>query len=179
MVTVEGVEIEMVERGTGRPVRWLHGEDGLCLWLQRGFSVASACCAYGSSAASGVLSWGGGQQGQGHAVGSAGRWGVNVACPSSTGPRAIRCAFRDAVNPLGLEVRAGLHTGECELMGDDVGGIAVHTGARVAAEAAPSEVLVSSTVKDLVAGAGLRFADRGTRTLQGVPGEWRLFAVQS
>src|SRR2546429_6208370 len=85
---------------------------------------------------------------------------------------------RDGVRPLGVEIRAGLHTGECELMGDDVGGIAVHIGARVAASAAPSEVLVSSTVKDLVAGSGLRFVDRGTHDLRGVPGEWRLFAVE-
>jgi class 3 adenylate cyclase len=94
--------------------------------------------------------------------------------------RAIRCAcaVRDGVRPLGVEVRAGLHTGECEVMGDDVGGIAVHIGARVVASAAPSEVLVSSTVKDLVAGSGLRFVDRGTHTLHGVPGEWRLFAVE-
>jgi class 3 adenylate cyclase/pimeloyl-ACP methyl ester carboxylesterase len=93
--------------------------------------------------------------------------------------RAIRCAsaISDAVRPLGIEVRAGLHTGECELMGDDVGGIAVHIGARVVAEAAPSEVLVSSTVKDLVAGSGIQFADRGLRALRGVPGEWRLFAA--
>ena len=83
--------------------------DGLCLWLQRGFSVLCVRLQRSFS----VLSWGAGQQGQGHAVGKCGRWGVNVACPSSTGPRAIRCAFRDAVNPLGLEVRAGLHTGEC------------------------------------------------------------------
>ena len=94
--------------------------------------------------------------------------------------RAIRCAcaVRDGVRPLGIEIRAGLHTGECELMGEDVGGIAVHIGARVATSAAPSEVLVSSTVKDLVAGSGLRFADRGTHDLRGVPGEWRLFAVE-
>ena len=94
--------------------------------------------------------------------------------------RAIRCAcaIRDSVRPLGIEIRAGLHTGECELMDDDVGGIAVHIGARVASSAAPSEVLVSSTVKDLVAGSGLRFADRGTHHLHGVPGEWRLFAVE-
>jgi len=94
--------------------------------------------------------------------------------------RAIRCAcaIRDSVRPLGIEIRAGLHTGECELMDDDVGGIAVHIGARVAASAAPGEVLVSSTVKDLVAGSGLRFADRGTHHLRGVPGEWRLFAVE-
>jgi class 3 adenylate cyclase/pimeloyl-ACP methyl ester carboxylesterase len=94
--------------------------------------------------------------------------------------RAIRCAcaIRDNVRPLGIEIRAGLHTGECERMDDDVGGIAVHIGARVASSAAPSEVLVSSTVKDLVAGSGLRFADRGTHHLHGVPGEWRLFAVE-
>ncbi len=94
--------------------------------------------------------------------------------------RAIRCAcaIRDSVRPLGIEIRAGLHTGECELMDDDVGGIAVHIGARVAASATPGEVLVSSTVKDLVAGSGLRFADRGTHHLHGVPGEWRLFAVE-
>jgi len=81
------------------------------------------------------------------------------------------------MTPLGLEIRAGLHTGECELIGNKVGGIAVHIGARVAASAAPGEVLVSSTVKDLVAGSGLRFSDRGVHTLKGVPGEWRLFAA--
>ncbi len=93
--------------------------------------------------------------------------------------RAIRCAsaIRDGVRTLGIEIRAGLHTGECELMGDDVGGIAVHIGARVAADAGPGEVLVSSTVRDLVAGSGLRFTDRGVHNLHGVPGEWRLFAV--
>ena len=78
---------------------------------------------------------------------------------------------------LGLEVRAGLHTGECELLDDKVGGIAVHIGARVAKEAGAGEVLVSSTVKDLVAGSGLEFEERGTAELKGVPGEWRLFAV--
>ncbi len=94
--------------------------------------------------------------------------------------RAIRCAcvIRDIVRPLGVEVRAGLHTGEIERRGDDVGGIAVHIGARIAAGAAPGEVLVSSTVKDLAAGSALRFADRGTHALRGVPGEWRLFAVE-
>jgi class 3 adenylate cyclase len=93
--------------------------------------------------------------------------------------RAIRCAdaIGAAVRTVGVEVRAGLHTGEIEIMGDDVGGIAVHIGARVAAEAGPGEILVSSTVKDLVAGSGLEFEDRGTRTLKGVPGEWRLFAA--
>jgi pimeloyl-ACP methyl ester carboxylesterase len=94
--------------------------------------------------------------------------------------RAIRCAcsVRERLRPLGLEVRSGLHTGECELIGDDVGGIAVHIAARVAATAEPDEVLVSSTVRDLVAGSGLRFADRGMHALKGVPGEWRLFVVQ-
>jgi pimeloyl-ACP methyl ester carboxylesterase len=93
--------------------------------------------------------------------------------------RAIRCAraIRDGVRALGIEIRAGLHTGECELMGEDVGGIAVHIGARVAARAGPGEVLVSSTVKDLVTGSGLGFVDRGTQELRGVPGEWRLFAA--
>jgi pimeloyl-ACP methyl ester carboxylesterase len=88
------------------------------------------------------------------------------------------CAIRDGVRPLGLEVRAGLHTGECELRGDDVAGIAVNIGARVGGLAGPSEVLVSSTVKDLVVGADIRFEDRGAHDLKGVPGEWRLFAVE-
>jgi class 3 adenylate cyclase len=76
-------------------------------------------------------------------------------------------------------MRAGLHTGECELIGDDVGGIAVHIGARVASLAEPGEVLVSSTVKDLVVGSGLAFDDRGAHALKGIPGEWRLFAVRN
>ncbi|HUB97916.1 MAG TPA: adenylate/guanylate cyclase domain-containing protein [Stellaceae bacterium] len=94
--------------------------------------------------------------------------------------RAVRCAraISDEVRGLGIEVRAGLHTGECELMGEKLGGIAVHIGARVASLAGPGEVLVSSTVKDLVAGSGLNFADRGLRALKGVPGEWRLFAAE-
>ena len=93
--------------------------------------------------------------------------------------RAIRCAIsiRDAVRALGIEVRAGLHTGECEVRGDDIGGIAVHIGARVSALAGPNDVLVSSTLRDLVIGSGLEFDDRGTHELKGVPGEWRLFAV--
>lgn len=93
--------------------------------------------------------------------------------------RAVRCAeaIRDALQALGIEVRAGLHTGECELRGDDIGGIAVHIGARVSALAGPAEVLVSSTLRDLVIGSGLRFTDRGTHQLKGVPGQWRLFAV--
>jgi pimeloyl-ACP methyl ester carboxylesterase len=93
--------------------------------------------------------------------------------------RAIRCAsaVQGAMRGLGLEVRAGLHTGECELFGDKVAGVAVHTGARVAAAAGPGEVLVSQTVKDLVAGSGIEFEQRGTHVLKGVPGEWRLYAV--
>jgi pimeloyl-ACP methyl ester carboxylesterase len=93
--------------------------------------------------------------------------------------RSVRCglAIRDGVRPLGLEVRAGVHTGECVRMGDNVGGIAVHIGARIAAEARPGEVLTSRTVKDLVVGSGLNFQDRGNRALKGVEGEWRLFAA--
>jgi pimeloyl-ACP methyl ester carboxylesterase len=94
--------------------------------------------------------------------------------------RAIQCACAivESVPELGLEVRAGLHTGECELMDGKVAGIAVHTGARVASHAQPGEVLVSSTVKDLVAGSGLAFEDRGAHELKGIPGEWRLYAVE-
>ena len=95
--------------------------------------------------------------------------------------RAIRCAMaiRDTVQSLGIEVRAGLHTGECEIRGDDIGGIAVHIGARVSALAGVNEVLVSSTLRDLVIGSGLAFEERGAHQLKGVPGEWRLFAVAS
>ncbi len=99
---------------------------------------------------------------------------------SFDGPaRAIRCAcaIRESLYELGLDIRAGLHTGECELLDDKVAGIAVSIGARVAAQAQPGEVLVSQTVKDLVAGSGLEFEDRGAAELKGVPGEWRLFAV--
>jgi class 3 adenylate cyclase len=93
--------------------------------------------------------------------------------------RAIRCAcaITASVRELGIEVRAGLHTGECELKGDAIGGIAVHIGARVAALAEPGEILVSSTVKELVAGSGLEFEDRGRVELKGVPDEWTLYAV--
>ena len=99
---------------------------------------------------------------------------------SFDGPaRAIRCALSivDSVRELGLEVRTGLHTGECELVDGKVAGIAVHTGARIAAQAQPGEVLVSSTVKDLVAGSRIDFEERGLRPLKGIPGEWLLFAV--
>jgi class 3 adenylate cyclase/pimeloyl-ACP methyl ester carboxylesterase len=93
--------------------------------------------------------------------------------------RAIRCAcaISGSVAELGLEVRAGLHTGECERLDGKVGGIAVHIGARVAAEAAPGEVLVSSTVRDIVAGSGIEFEERGERELKGIPGSWRVYAV--
>jgi class 3 adenylate cyclase len=95
--------------------------------------------------------------------------------------RAIRCgcAIRAAAAELGLDVRVGLHTGEVEVRGDDIGGVAVHIGQRVSALARPSEIVVSSTVKDLVAGSGIEFADRGEHELKGVPGMWRLFAVTS
>jgi len=95
--------------------------------------------------------------------------------------RAITCAcaIRDRLGQLGLEVRAGLHTGECEVIDEKVGGIAVHIGARVATQAQPGEVLVSSTVKDLVAGSGITFSERGTSELKGIPGEWSLFAVEA
>jgi class 3 adenylate cyclase len=95
--------------------------------------------------------------------------------------RAIRCAsaIRDTVGQMGLEVRTGLHTGECEVAGSKVSGIAVHTGARIATAAAPQEILVSGTVRDLVAGSGIAFQDRGSHLLKGVPGDWRLFAVAS
>ncbi len=100
---------------------------------------------------------------------------------SFDGPaRAIRCAYAisDGVRELGIQVRAGLHTGECERIDHKIGGIAVNIGARVAAQAEPGEVLVSSTVRDLVAGSGIEFRDRGMSALKGVPGEWRLFAVE-
>ncbi len=93
--------------------------------------------------------------------------------------RGINCATAicERARPLGIEVRAGLHTGECELRDGDIGGIAVHIGARVARRAAAGEVLVSGTVKDLVVGSGLKFTDRGAHSLKGAPGEWRLYAV--
>ena len=94
--------------------------------------------------------------------------------------RAVRCALAIArgVRQLGIEVRAGVHTGECETMGDNVGGIAVNIGARIMASAEPGGVLVSGTVKDLVAGSGIEFKDAGTHALKGVPGEWRLLIAQ-
>jgi class 3 adenylate cyclase len=101
---------------------------------------------------------------------------------SFDGPaRAIRCAcaISEGVRELGIEIRAGLHTGECERIDAKVGGIAVNIGARVASEAGAGEVLVSSTVKDLVAGSGIEFRERGVAELKGVPGEWRLFAVEN
>jgi class 3 adenylate cyclase len=99
---------------------------------------------------------------------------------SFDGPaRAIRCAraINESVRELGLEVRAGLQTGECEVIGDKLGRIAVNIGARIATRAQPGEILVSSTVKDLVAGSEIGFEERGTAELKGVPGTWHLFAV--
>ncbi|MGH2792696.1 MAG: adenylate/guanylate cyclase domain-containing protein [Actinomycetota bacterium] len=95
--------------------------------------------------------------------------------------RAVRCAgaIAESLGSRGVEIRAGLHTGEVELRGEDVGGIAVHLASRVMAEAGPRETVVSSTVKDLVVGSGIEFNDRGTHELKGVPGEWRLYAVKS
>jgi class 3 adenylate cyclase len=93
--------------------------------------------------------------------------------------RAVQCAgsITERVQPLGIQIRAGVHTGECEVRGDDLAGMAVHIGARVGASAGSGEVLVSSTVKDLVVGSGLRFDERGVTELKGVPGEWRLYAL--
>ena len=93
--------------------------------------------------------------------------------------RGIRCAtsIRDRVDELGLRARAGLHTGEIDVAEDDIRGMTVHIGARVGARAGPGEVLVSGTVKDLVVGSGLDFKDRGEHELKGVPGVWRLYAV--
>jgi class 3 adenylate cyclase len=95
--------------------------------------------------------------------------------------RAIRCAQEIAreAERIGVPVRAGVHTGECEVVGDDLAGLAVNIGARVGALAGPGEVLVSQTVKDLVVGSGIEFQDRGAHTLKGVPGEWRLYASQA
>ena len=96
--------------------------------------------------------------------------------------RAVRCAIedtRDLVRDLGLEVRAGVHIGECEVVDRKVGGLAVSIGARIATVARPSEVLVSQTVKDLVAGSGLTFTDAGEHELKGVPARWRLFRAAS
>jgi pimeloyl-ACP methyl ester carboxylesterase len=93
--------------------------------------------------------------------------------------RGVKAAvgIRDSLRDIGVEVRAGLHTGECELIGDNIGGVAVHIGARVGALAGAGEILVSSTVKDLVAGSGIAFEDRGTHELKGVPDSWRIYAV--
>jgi pimeloyl-ACP methyl ester carboxylesterase len=106
--------------------------------------------------------------------------GDGFFCAFDGPARAVRCAgaIRETAAALGIRLRSGLHTGECEVMRDKLGGLAVHMGARVAALAGPGEILVSSTVQDLVAGSGLRFADRGLHALKGVPGTWRLFAVE-
>lgn len=95
--------------------------------------------------------------------------------------RALRAAqaIRDATHRLGIDLRVGVHTGECEVRGDDLAGLAVHIAARVSALADPGEVLVSRTVKDLVAGSGIEFRGRGEHELKGVPGSWELFAVET
>ena len=95
--------------------------------------------------------------------------------------RAIRCAcvVRDSVSSLGINLRAGLHTGEVEVLADDIAGVAVHIGARVSGAAGAGELLVSSTVRDLVAGSGFQFEDRGEHELRGVPDSWRLFSVEA
>jgi class 3 adenylate cyclase len=103
-------------------------------------------------------------------------------CASFDGPaRAIRCArsILAAACDVGVELRAGLHTGECEVRGHDLGGITVHVAARVGALARPGELLVTNTVKDLVAGSGIRFTDRGLHALKGVPDDRHLLAVES
>jgi class 3 adenylate cyclase len=94
--------------------------------------------------------------------------------------RAIRCALalRDALHPLAIDIRAGLHTGEIEVLGEDIGGIAVHLAERVHTLAQPGEIFVSETVPRLVTGSGIEFTDRGERQLKGVPGTWRVFAVE-
>jgi len=105
---------------------------------------------------------------------------VTVSLCPSTGLRGIRCAqsMTEAIGALGLEIRIGLHCGECEVRGDDLTGLAVHIAARVGALAGPGEVLVSGTVKDLVAGSGIRFEEHGEHELRGVPGSWKLFAAR-
>jgi class 3 adenylate cyclase len=108
------------------------------------------------------------------------KWLGDGVLATFDGPaRAIRCgrALADESRRLGVEIRVGLHCGECEVRGDDVGGIAVHTAARVMAHAGPGEVLVSRTIKDLVAGSGIEFIDRGPHELKGIPGKWQLFGV--
>jgi class 3 adenylate cyclase len=95
--------------------------------------------------------------------------------------RAVRCAqaIADSARPLGVEVRAGVHAGECEVRGNDLAGLSVHIGARVCALAQAGEVLATSTVRDLVAGSGIQFVDRGRQVLKGVPGEWPLLAARA
>jgi class 3 adenylate cyclase len=107
--------------------------------------------------------------------------GDGILATFNSPARAVRCArsLVEAIKPLGIEVRAGVHTGEVELRGEDITGIAVHIGQRVSALAGPSEVLVSRTVTDLVAGSGLEFEERGEHELKGVPGKWAIYAVKS
>ena len=117
------------------------------------------------------------EQHRGRMVKSLGDGGMAVFdAPSRAIGSAV--AIREGVRELGLEIRAGLHTGECEPRGEDVGGLAVHIGARVSALADPGEILVSGTVHDLVVGSGVQLTSRGERVLKGVPGSWRTYAVQ-
>jgi class 3 adenylate cyclase len=104
--------------------------------------------------------------------------GFIASFPSPSAAIACADSLVDAIRVLGIEIRVGIHAGEVEVRGDDVAGMAVHIGARVAAQAGPSEVLVSSTVRDIVTGSRLRFADRGEYELKGVPGQWRLCALE-
>ena len=109
------------------------------------------------------------------------RTGDGFLAAFDSAARAIQCAqaISAAVHSIGLQVRAGVHSGEVEVIGDHLGGIAVHIGARISALAGPDEVLVSQTVKDAVIGSGITFDDRGTHELKGVPGEWQLYALAS
>jgi class 3 adenylate cyclase len=106
--------------------------------------------------------------------------GDGIAATFDGPARAVTCAcaIRDALRGIGLEIRAGLHTGEIERRGDDISGLGVHIAARAASLAGPSEVIVSRTVTDLVVGSGIEFENRGSHELKGVPGEWRLYAVR-
>jgi len=107
--------------------------------------------------------------------------GVGFVASFDRPARAIRCGqvIVDATRALGIELRMGLHTGECEVRGNDLGGLAVHIAARIGSLVSPNEVLVSRTVKDLVVGSGIEFQDRGKHELRGVPGSWRLFRAKN
>ncbi len=107
--------------------------------------------------------------------------GDGIAATFDGPTRAVTCAcaIRDVLRPLGLEIRVGLHTGEIERRGDDISGVGVHIAARIAQIADPGQVLVSSTVRDLVVGSGITFEDRGVHSLRGIPDDWRLLSVEA